>query len=459
MEDKDLLKKLKLSLSENPNIDEAVYNEYISTSKLYKKAENEYVFVVKSIFGLKTIKHIESVIHEVIKKELNNEVLLSFTDEKKYKKEQETLSNQVTKQEEQVSKPTKSSLLSKKPSRLIGNTFDNFVVGPSNEQAFLAAQTVAKNPGFTYNPLFIYGESGMGKTHILKATKNYIENNFSDLKVVYMSGEEFARKAIDVLQKTHQEIETFKDEILINDVLIIDDIQFLSNKIKTNELLFTIFNNFIEYFKQLIFSSDKSPEQLNGFDNRLITRFNMGLSIPIMNLDIKTATAIIKKELKEQNPNLEFSQEAISFLSNYYADDVRKIKGSISRLNFWMLQNPDQKIISIDIVTELFKGVPTSKFGILNVKKIKEVVSEKYGISVNAIDGKGRAKPVVMARHTAMYLTKIILNHTLVQIGEEFGGRDHTTVINAERKINRMLKTDKDFKKVMENLKSKILVK
>ncbi|MBY7704363.1 hypothetical protein JIY74_29430 [Vibrio harveyi] len=124
-----------------------------------------------------------------------------------------------------------------------------------------------------------------------------------------------------------------------------------------------------------------------------------------------------------------------------------------------MLQNPDQKIISIDIVTELFKGVPTSKFGILNVKKIKEVVSEKYGISVNAIDGKGRAKPVVMARHTAMYLTKIILNHTLVQIGEEFGGRDHTTVINAERKINRMLKTDKDFKKVMENLKSKILVK
>ncbi|MDQ0567689.1 chromosomal replication initiator protein DnaA [Mycoplasma yeatsii] len=457
MEEKDLLKKLKLSLSENPNIDEAVYNEYISTSKLYKKSENEYVFVVKSIFGLKTIKHIEGVIQDVIKKELHNEVLLSFTDEKKYKKEQEALSSQATKQEEQV-KPKSSSLL-KKPSRLIGNTFDNFVVGPSNEQAFLAAQTVAKNPGFAYNPLFIYGESGMGKTHILKATKNYIENNFSDLKVVYMSGEEFARKAIDVLQKTHQEIEAFKDDILINDVLIIDDIQFLSNKIKTNELLFTIFNNFIEYDKQLIFSSDKSPEQLNGFDNRLITRFNMGLSIPIMNLDIKTATAIIKKELKEQNPNLDFSPEAINFLSNYYADDVRKIKGSISRLSFWMLQNPDQTIISIDTVTELFKGVPTSKFGILNVKKIKEVVSEKYGVSVNAIDGRGRAKAIVEARHIAMYLTKIILNHTLVQIGEEFGGRDHTTVINAERKINKMLKDNKEFKKIMENLKAKILAK
>ncbi|WP_434341800.1 chromosomal replication initiator protein DnaA [Mycoplasma putrefaciens] len=451
MEDKELLRKIKLSLSKNENIDVDVYNEYISTSKLYKKDTADYLLVVKSSFGLKTIKHIEGIIEEAIKQELGHNIFLSFIDEKKYKKEQ-------TDQQINTIKQANNNFI-KKSKKTNQNTFDNFVVGPSNEQVFIAAKTVSNEPGVVYNPLFIYGESGMGKTHILKSAKNYMQTNFLELKIAYMNAEEFARKVADVLQKTHKEIEEFKKDLLENDVLIIDDIQFLSKKEKTNEIFFTVFNNFIENDKQLIFSSDKSPELLNGFDNRLITRFNMGLSLPIKSLDIKTATAIIKKEIKDQNISLEVTAEAINFLSNYYADDVRKIKGSIAQLNFWSQLNPDQTIITIDTVTELFKGIPTSKFGILNVKKIKEVVSEKYGVSVNAIEGKGRAKQVVIARHVAMYLTKDILNHTLVKIGEEFGSRDHTTVISAERKILRLLKEDKQFKKTVDNLRSKILTK
>ncbi|QVK06008.1 chromosomal replication initiator protein DnaA [Mycoplasma mycoides] len=446
----DILKELKLSLMANKNIDESVYNDYIKTINIHKKGISDYIVVVKSQFGLLAIKQFRQTIENEIKNILKEPVNISFTYEQEYKKQLE--------KDELINKDH-SDIITKKVKKNNENTFENFVIGASNEQAFIAVQTVSKNPGISYNPLFIYGESGMGKTHLLKAAKNYIESNFSDLKVSYMSGDEFARKAVDILQKTHKEIEQFKNEVCQNDVLIIDDVQFLSYKEKTNEIFFTIFNNFIENDKQLFFSSDKSPELLNGFDNRLITRFNMGLSIAIQKLDNKTATAIIKKEIKNQNIKSEVTSEAINFISNYYSDDVRKIKGSVSRLNFWSQQNPEEKIITIEIISDLFRDIPTSKLGILNVKKIKEVVSEKYGISVNAIDGKARSKSIVTARHIAMFLTKEILNHTLAQIGEEFGGRDHTTVINAERKIETMLKKDKQLKKTVDILKNKILTK
>ncbi|ACU79064.1 chromosomal replication initiator protein DnaA [unidentified plasmid] len=446
----DILKELKLSLMANKNIDESVYNDYIKTINIHKKGISDYIVVVKSQFGLLAIKQFRQTIENEIKNILKEPVNISFTYEQEYKKQLE--------KDELINKDH-SDIITKKVKKINENTFENFVIGASNEQAFIAVQTVSKNPGISYNPLFIYGESGMGKTHLLKAAKNYIESNFSDLKVSYMSGDEFARKAVDILQKTHKEIEQFKNEVCQNDVLIIDDVQFLSYKEKTNEIFFTIFNNSIENDKQLFFSSDKSPELLNGFDNRLITRFNMGLSIAIQKLDNKTATAIIKKEIKNQNIKSEVTSEAINFISNYYSDDVRKIKGSVSRLNFWSQQNPEEKIITIEIISGLFRDIPTSKLGILNVKKIKEVVSEKYGISVNAIDGKARSKSIVTARHIAMFLTKEILNHTLAQIGEEFGGRDHTTVINAERKIETMLKKDKQLKKTVDILKNKILTK
>lgn len=437
MLESEIWKYIKRELSLDNTIEQEVFNVYVSGAKFVQNNDNNFYLVVKSTFAIKMIEPLTNKIALLIKDKTNYHPILKVITEDEYKNKKRFIKNN---------------------NNIIKNndlSFYSFVTGPSNLQAYTAAQAIIENPGH-WNPLFIYGQSGLGKTHLLHAIVYEFKNKYPDLKVIFLSSDEFARRVVDSLHQGHINVENFKNEICQNNVLLIDDIQFLAKKDKTNEILFTIFNHFIENGNQLVFSSDKLPEQLNGFDTRLITRFNLGLSTPIRSLDFDTALAIVEAEMKNQNVT-QVTQDVKLYIAKFFANDVRKIKGSISKINFWIMMNKSKQPIDMNIISELFKDIPTTNLGKLNVKKIKEVVSEKFGINIKMIDGKARTLEITTARHIAMYLTQEILGHNLTQIGAEFGGRDHTTVMSAIKKIKNNLIKDATLKKQINVIKNKIL--
>ncbi|ATI73647.1 chromosomal replication initiator protein DnaA [Mesoplasma florum] len=443
METKALWEKLINKLKKEKLIDQDIIEEYIVTSELIKISNTEFVILVRSNLGVTILNEFKKVFVYEFKSVLNSYVSVDFSTKEIFEKN--------TKKENK--KEPINTVLSEN-----ALTFENFIVGSSNKQANLAAKNVVANPGMSFNPLFIYGDSGLGKTHLLQAIKNQAELNGK--KVLYLTSEEFTKRIVNALNKGDlSEIEELKTEINSNEFFILDDVQFLSKKDKTNEFFFNIINNFTENGKQLVFSSDKTPELLNGFDKRMITRFNSGLSTPINALDIPTAKLIIEAEIKKQGLKQKIKEDAVVYLAQNFSDDVRKIKGLVNRLLFFGIQNDLGHIIDLEDVIDLFKDTPSANLGLLNVKKIKEVVAKKYDVTIKAIDGKARTTAIKNARHLSMYFAKIILNHTSTQIGAEFGGRDHSTVLSAISRIEKLIYKEKEFKKIVESLKNEIIGK
>ncbi|PPE05890.1 chromosomal replication initiator protein DnaA [Williamsoniiplasma lucivorax] len=440
MIDIDIWEKIKEKLSQDSKINQEVYNSYISKASFIENKKNDYTLVVKSSLGARLVEKYLQNIGEIIKKITNQLPQIDITTIDKFKKKEKIIKE-----------------IEEKKSNDFEFSFEHFIHGPSNVLAFKAAHSIVEKPG-EWSPLFIYGDSGLGKTHLLKAIVYEIENKKPDLKVKYISSEEFASQVVDALQKGLDSIETLKKDFISYDFLLIDDIQFLAKKEKTNEILFTIFNNFLENKKQLVFSSDKLPDNLNGFDVRLITRFNLGLTTPIKPLDFHTALYIVDNEFKLQGITQKIPEEVRSHIAKFYANDVRKIKGCIRKINFWIMTN-ENAVLDLDLLNEIFKDMPITNLGILNVKKIKEIVAEKYGIPFKTLDGKVRTSVIVNARHIAMYLTREILGHSLTAIGSEFGGRDHTTVMSGIQKVEKTILTDKNFKNQIEGLKNLVISK
>ncbi|ATZ21209.1 chromosomal replication initiator protein DnaA [Mesoplasma tabanidae] len=443
METKKIWDQLVFKLTKEKLIDQDIIEEYVATSELHKLSDKEFVVLVRSNLGVTILNEFKDVFIYEFKKILNDYVSVEFSTkevfDKNHKKEEKKENNSLT-----------------LPAGAL--TFDNFIVGSSNKQANLAAKSVIANPGSSFNPLFIYGDSGLGKTHLLQAIKN--QASLNDKKVLYLTSEEFTKKVVNALNKGDlSEIEELKMEINSNEFFILDDVQFLSKKDKTNEFFFNIINNFTDNGKQLVFSSDKTPELLNGFDKRMITRFNSGLSTPINSLDIPTAKLIIEWEIKKQGLKQKVKEDAVVYLAQNFSDDVRKIKGLVNRLLFFGIQNDLGHVIDLEDVIDLFKDTPSANLGLLNVKKIKEVVAKKYDVTLKAIDGKARTTAIKNARHLSMYFAKIILNHTSTQIGAEFGGRDHSTVLSAISRIEKLIYKEKEFKKIVESLKNEIIGK
>ncbi|ASZ08754.1 chromosomal replication initiator protein DnaA [Mesoplasma chauliocola] len=441
METKKLWEQIISKLKNENLIDADIIEEYITTSELINVSSKEYVILVRSNLGVTILNELKDVFIYEFKTVLGEFVSVEFSTKTIFNK----------------NKPMniKVQAVSEKELPTNALTFSNFIVGASNKQANLAAKSVVSNPGSTFNPLFIYGESGLGKTHLLQAIKN--EAWLNNKKVLYLTSEDFTKTVVNALNKgDFNEIETLKNEMNLNDFFILDDVQFLSKKDKTNEFFFNIINNFTENGKQLVFSSDKTPELLNGFDKRMITRFNSGLTTPITALDVPTAKLIIEWEIKKQGLKQKIKEEAVIYLAQNFSDDVRKIKGLVNRLSFFGIQNDESYVIELDDVIDLFKDTPSANLGLLNVKKIKEIVAKKYDVTIKAIDGKARTTDIKNARHLSMYFAKIILNHTSTQIGAEFGGRDHSTVLSAISRIEKLIYKEKEFKKIVESLKNEI---
>ena len=337
--------------------------------------------------------------------------------------------------------------------------FDNFVVGDTNKFAKTAALAVAQNPGIQYNPLFIYGKSGLGKTHLMHAIGNYIEENNSNLKVLYTTSDEF-RKDYTGISTTDNSIDyanEFKNKYRNIDVLIIDDIQYLVGAEKTQEEFFHTFNDLHSRNKQIIISSDRSPEDLKLLEERLTSRFAWGLPVDIYPPDFELRCRIIKDKIKHLN-NIEdkMTNEAIEFIANNCDTDVRSLEGAINRLVAYTAMCVPNKI-DLDFINEALKDYISKNPYIQNdIASIQKAVADYYKITVEVLKGKKRSANIAYPRMVAMYMCRFMTDQSFPRIGLEFGGRDHTTVMHACNKIEEDLKNNSQLKEIINEIKSKM---
>jgi len=441
MKNEELWKKIKEWLIESDSIEPNIYDEYIKTAMLRRLSEQHLVVIVKTELSKWYLENILSVMRSKASFFLENDVDLSLMTNEEYEKELN-----ITELIEQKRKKLKSQDF----------MFENFIFGSSNMNAYKASKAIVENIGTKWNPLFIYGDSGLGKTHLLKAIAHEIGNTKNKLVVKYYTSSNFRKEIVDSLQDGFKEIESTKEKLSKIDVLLIDDIQFLANSGKTNEIFFNLFNFFIENNKQIVLTSDKFPEQLNGFDKRLVSRFSQGLNVKVETPDIITAINIVDYKAKIVNLNL--SEESKKYIASFFGSDVRKIEGIINKIEFSIIQDNSAapKIIELEDINKFLEDYSFAPGGEITVQKIKNVVAQNYGISVKSIDSRLRMANIVKARHVAMFLTGEILKKNYSEIGVAFGGKDHTTVLHAFKKINDLLEKDKIFKKTLTKIKKEI---
>lgn len=328
-------------------------------------------------------------------------------------------------------------------------TFDNFIVGPSNKEAHSATLACAYTPGKFYTPLFIYGNSGLGKTHLLNAVGNYIKDNDPSKKVFYTSTMDFVSLVVNSIKEGT--IDEFKQKMNQLDVLLMDDIQFIAGKEKSHEVFFTIFNELVIHKKQIVLSSDRSPSEIKGLEERLISRFASGLSVGLDSPEFETSLAILKYRLENQSVDPEFvSDEALAYIATNFSKDVRNLEGALNRLLFYSINFNNGNMIDFKVALNAFKGSrESSENNEVSVTKIKRVVADYYGLTKQQLVSNSRTKNIASARHIAMYFSRKLLDLPFVKIGEEFGKRDHSTVINACERVETAIKKDNNYKLAM----------
>ena len=325
-------------------------------------------------------------------------------------------------------------------------TFDNFVEGKSNQLARAAASQVADNPGTAYNPLFIYGATGLGKTHLLHAVGNGILINKPKAKIAYMHSERFVQDMVRALQ--NNAIEKFKQYYRSVDALLIDDIQFFANKERTQEEFFHTFNALLEGNQQIILTSDRYPKEIIGVEDRLKSRFGWGLTIAIEPPELETRVAILKRKAEESNINL--ADEVAFFIAKRLRSNVRELEGALNRVI--ANANFTGRAITIDFVREALRDLLALQDKLVTIDNIQRTVAEYYKIKVADLLSKRRNRSVARPRQIAMALSKELTNHSLPEIGDAFGGRDHTTVLHACRKIKTLREETHDIKEDYSNL-------
>jgi len=324
-------------------------------------------------------------------------------------------------------------------------TFDNFVEGKSNQLARAAASQVADNPGTAYNPLFIYGGTGLGKTHLLHAVGNGILLNKPNAKIAYMHSERFVQDMVRALQ--NNAMEKFKHYYRSVDALLIDDIQFFAGKDRTQEEFFHTFNALLEGNQQIILTSDRYPKEVD-VEDRLKSRFGWGLTIAIEPPELETRVAILKRKAQENHINL--ADEVAFFIAKRLRSNVRELEGALNRVI--ANANFTGRPITIDFVREALRDLLALQDKLVSIDNIQRTVAEYYKIKVSDLLSKRRNRSVARPRQVAMALSKELTNHSLPEIGDAFGGRDHTTVLHACRKIKTLREESHDIKEDYSNL-------
>lgn len=335
-------------------------------------------------------------------------------------------------------------------------TFDTFVVGAANRFAHAASLAVAEAPAKSYNPLFIYGGVGLGKTHLMHAIAHYVRDYHPDRRVIYLSSEKFTNEFINAIMDN--KAENFRNKYRNVDILLVDDIQFLAGKEQTQEEFFHTFNTLHEENKQIIISSDRPPREIPTLEERLRSRFEWGLITDISPPDLETRIAILSKKAKAEGLN-DISNEVMLYIANQIDTNIRELEGALIRvIAYASLVNRD---IDTQLATEALKEIiPNSRPRKITVKVVQKFIAERYNVTIEEMLSRKRTKSIAYPRQVAMYIARELTDLSLPKIGQEFGGRDHTTVIHAHKKISESIETDpevqSEINSYLEDLKSTI---
>jgi chromosomal replication initiator protein len=331
-------------------------------------------------------------------------------------------------------------------------TFDLFVIGSSNRFAHAAALAVAEAPAQAYNPLFIYGGTGLGKTHLLQAVAQYVHEHTSDLTVRYVTSETFMNDFINSLRD--KRIEGFKQRYRTYDVLLIDDVQFFEHKERIQEEFFHTFNSLYEAGRQIVMSSDRPPREISTLEERLRSRFEWGLITDVQPPDLETRIAILRKKVKTDGIHIP-DHEVLTFIAGRISTNIRELEGALTRVVAF--SSLTGRPMTVDLAQDVLKDVfPQGEAAQVSIKRIQETVSERFGLSLEELCGDKRSQNIVYPRQVAMYLSRELTDSSLPKIGKEFGGRDHTTVIHATSKIARMIREDRSVYNLVQELTARI---
>jgi len=326
-------------------------------------------------------------------------------------------------------------------------TFDNFVIGPSNRHAHAYSIAVANSPAKTYNPLFIYGGVGLGKTHLIQAICHQIRNNApSGVKICYVSSEKFTNELIDAI--AHRSTAAFRQKYRSLDVLVIDDIHFIAGKESTQEEFFHTFNTLYDAHKQIVFSSDRPPKEITNLQERLVSRFGWGLATDIQPPDLETRVAILKKKI-EREP-VAVPDEVIFFIAQLIKTNIRELEGALIRTIAYSLL--EEAPVTLPLAQEVLKDLLREPTKLITVDFIQRCVVEEFGISLQDLKTKKRNKQIVFPRQIAMYLSRELTDLSLPEIGELFGGKDHTTVLHSYNKLKEDIHRNPELKSRIEKV-------
>lgn len=442
------------------NISSLSYETWFKDTKLVSLKENIATIIVPMPFHKKhLIENYKTIIESTFTSLTGTNCNFNFLLEEEWKEKKDSLIEKVTNDSSNIEKNHSKEFFYQTAIDANLNkeyVFDTFIVGSSNRFAYTASMAVAEKPGKAYNPLFLYGKSGLGKTHLMHSIGNYIIEN-SDLRVLYISSDKFVNDFINAVRYNDKDnfdkIDGFKNKYRNIDVLMIDDIQFLGNATKGQEEFFHTFNELYNENKQIIIASDRSVDDLKMLENRLLTRFNWGLTANITPPDFDLRMSIIEKKIAHQESARDVPKEVIEYIANNFASDVRQLEGAITRVFAYALMM-NRGIVDLDTAVDALKDQLTDRSVYKNdVHRIQTVVCDYFKITIDDIKGKKRSQNINYPRQVAIYLCRTLANESFPKIGTYFGGRDHSTIMSSYRKIERDLKNNDQLKIVIKELK------
>ncbi len=429
--------KVSLSIKNDSRISDASRRAYIKTLVPLKEENNILYLMAPSLTNKKTVEvKYYDIIREHIQLVTGKDYIIKI------------INNDKTQIE-----PPKLRIVSKN-SVISSYRFDNFIVGSSNQLAHAASYAVAKSPGKDYNPLFLYGGVGLGKTHLMNAIANYILEKNPESKIAYITCENFVNELVKALKEN--ENEKFREKYRKLDVLLIDDIQFITGKAGTQEEFFHTFNSLYNENKQIIIASDRPPDEIKNLTIRLSSRFTSGLMADINPPDIETRIAILKQKSEEQNFHID--DDVIYYIAENVTSNVRELVGALTKVKAYklLINNPIDLTTAKEALSYIKKD---SEPADISIKKIQDCVCGVCGISIDELTGKKRTKPLSTYRQIAEYLCRKYVKHiTLVEIAKQFGGQNHTSVKTAVEKIHKILEenSNKEISELVSTIEAKL---
>ncbi|WP_050636965.1 chromosomal replication initiator protein DnaA [Candidatus Stoquefichus sp. SB1] len=425
------------------HIDKISFDSFFTTLQVRDIVDNDVTMTIDTQWSLDFVSTYIDNLEEIYNTITNGHYHLTLVTEEDY--------NKATSQ--------KNVLLNFEDNLNPDLTFENFVVGNSNRIAQNASLAVAMKPGISYSPLFIHSNSGLGKTHLLNAIGNYAKKREPSTKVLFTTSENFVNEYIQSL--SNHTIEEFNYKFRHIDILLIDDIQFMATKESSSEIFFNIFNSLISNKKQIVITSDKPPRDLRGMESRLVSRFSSGLTVSIDTPEFETSKAILRKKIEIENVDYPIAEEVLDFIASHFNTDVRELEGSLKRLLFYkLICGKKSDTIDLNFALEAFSDTYTqpAQKKELTVSNIKKCVADYYNLTVTQINSKSRTSSIIVARHIAMYLVRDLIDDiSFIQIGHEFGGRDHSTVMKACSKVQKKLEKDMNYRQAIDDIKKKLV--